>query len=305
VKPADAWRTLRGVIRGVRRGETFPPAGRVPALDAPGGTRRTERRDAPAPGERGTREMFRVEHAVHDVPLRGLANPLTVLQVSDVHLRDGAAWAERTARWVREAAEAHPPDLLVLTGDVITRGWDEAQVRAWMGALPRAPLGTFAVMGNWEHWGGAPPARWAPLCAEHGVTLLRDAHVPLRDGALTLIGTEDLLAGPADLDAAVVGVRPDAPALLLSHSPAAFPALRERLGHLPGTLTLAGHTHGGQVRLPGVGPLFLPRGSGAYPWGWYGEAPHYLFVHRGMGWSVAPVRWRAPPEVVTLRVVPA
>jgi predicted MPP superfamily phosphohydrolase len=240
---------------------------------------------------------------VHDVPLRGLTRPLTVLQVSDVHLRADAAWADRTARWVREAAEAHPPDLLVLTGDVITRGWDESQCRGWFDALPQAGLGRFAVMGNWEHWGGAPPARWAPLCADHGVTLLRDEHRVLGD--LTLVGTEDLLAGPADLDQALSGVDEGRPALVLSHSPAAFPELRARLARLPGSLTLAGHTHGGQVRLPLLGPLFLPKGSGAYPWGWYGDAPHFLFVHRGMGWSVAPVRWRAPPEVVTLRLVPA
>jgi predicted MPP superfamily phosphohydrolase len=296
VKPGDAWRYARGVARGVRRGDTFPAAGRVPALDAPGGSRRTLRKD-------GAAELEQVDLSEHDVPLAGLPRLQTVLHVSDVHLRADEEWPTRTLRWIRAAAEAHPPDLLVLTGDVITRGWDEARTRAWMEGLPRPPLGIFAVMGNWEHWGGAPPRRWGGLCADAGITLLRDEAVAM-DG-YTLVGTEDLLAGPADLDAATRQVDPSRPALVLSHSPAAFPGLVERLRALPGTLTLAGHTHGGQVRLPGLGPLFLPRGSGSYPWGWYGAAPHHLFVHRGMGWSVAPFRWGALPEIATIRLVPA
>jgi predicted MPP superfamily phosphohydrolase len=264
-------------------------------MDAPGGTaRRVHGAGA---------EMARVEHSVHALPMAGLTTRLTVLQVSDVHLRADATWAEHTSRAIAQAASDAPPDVLVLTGDVITRGWDEAMTRRWMDALPRPRLGTYAVMGNWEHWGGAPPARWEPLCADHGVRLLRDVNLPL--GPVTLVGTEDLLAGPAEPDRAFDGMPTERPALVLSHSPAIFPAMVTHLRRLPSSLTLSGHTHGGQVRLPFVGPFFLPRGSGAYPWGWYRDGAHHLFVHRGMGWSVAPVRWRALPEVATLHLLPA
>ena len=93
----------------------------------------------------------------------------------------------------------------------------------------------------------------------------------------------------------------DVPALLLTHSPGIFPMLARP----PVRVVLAGHTHGGQVRIPLLGPFFLPRGSGAYPWGWYEMEGVHLFVSRGIGWSVAPLRWRCPPEIARIRMVPA
>jgi predicted MPP superfamily phosphohydrolase len=70
-------------------------------------------------------------------------------------------------------------------------------------------------------------------------------------------------------------------------------------------VVLAGHTHGGQVVLPGLGSFFLPRGSGAYPRGWYTLGGSHLFVSRGLGWSVAPLRVRCPPEIALVRLEPA
>lgn len=282
------WRHVRGVSRGVRRGDTFPAAGRVPPRPAPGGSR----------GE-GARlpwrnELDAFEETEHVVPVRGLGAPLTVLHLTDVHLRGPGAWADAVCAAVaRQAA-----DLVVLTGDVVTRGWERPVVDRFLAALPRAPLGRYAVIGNWEVWGGLPHAAWAELLAGHGIPLLNDRSVDL--GPLTLVGTDDLLAGRPDLDAAFAEVAPDKPAVVLTHSPAIFP----RLVREPVRLVLAGHTHAGQVRLPGVGPFFLPRGSGPYPWAWYEEQGTHLFVSRGLGWSVAPLRWRCRPEIARLRLVP-
>ncbi|MEN9786975.1 MAG: hypothetical protein RLZZ299_2239 [Pseudomonadota bacterium] len=295
MSPLQALRTARNIARAVRRGEVFPPAGRVPARDAPGGSTRTLHRSAP--GSLGC-----VEHVHHRVGVPGLAAPLRILHVTDVHLRADVAWAERTAGWVRTAWEALPHDVLVLTGDVVTRGWSEEAVTTFLGGLPAARLGRFAVMGNWEHWGGAPPATWGPRCAAHGITLLRDAGCGL--GPVWAVGTEDALAGPADPARAFADADLARPVLVLTHSPGILPTLVPHAGLHPGAVVLAGHTHGGQVRLPGVGPFFLPRGSGAYPWGWYERDGVHLFVGRGLGWSIAPVRWRAPPELATIELLP-
>jgi hypothetical protein len=181
----------------------------------------------------------------------------------------------------------------------VTRGWTDAAVDRFLGAVPAAPLGRWAVMGNWEYWGGAPRGVWEPVLTRHGIELLHDRVVSVGD--IELMGTDDLLAGDPDLDAIFATVRRDRPAVLLTHSPGIFP----RLAKPPVNVVLAGHTHGGQVRIPFLGPFFLPRGSGAYPWGWYEMDGTWMFVSRGLGWSVAPVRWRALPEIARVRLVPA
>lgn len=282
-----ALRYVHRVSRGVRRGDTFPPSGRVPARDAPGGTTRTLHRH-------GRAELDTIEISEHVVPIVGLTRTIEILHLTDVHLRGRDEWVDRLASLV----SAQRPDLVALTGDVVTRGWTHEAVDHFLGALPDAPLGKWAVMGNWEYWGGAPQETWEPVLNKHGVTLLNNRVVRL-DG-MDLVGTDDLLAGSPDLDAVFAAVRKDVPALLLTHSPGIFPLLAKP----PVRLVLAGHTHGGQVRIPVVGPFFLPRGSGAYPWGWYQMEGVHLFVSRGLGWSVAPLRWRCPPEIARIRMVP-
>jgi predicted MPP superfamily phosphohydrolase len=286
VKLLRAFRYVRGVSRAVRRGDTFPPAGRVAARDAPGGTTRTLRNG-------GRRELDRIEITDHVIPIPGLTRSFQVLHVTDVHLRTLDDWTERVAA----AVALERPDLVAITGDVVTRGWTQEAVDHFLRALPAAPLGRYAVMGNWEYWGGAPVEVWEPLLAGHDIQLLNDRVVHL-DG-LTVAGTDDLLAGEPDLDAVFAAIE-GRPTLLLTHSPGIFP----RLAKAPVRVVLAGHTHGGQVRIPLLGPFFLPRGSGVYPWGWYEMDGVWMFVSRGLGWSVAPVRWRAPPEIARIRLVP-
>lgn len=280
------FRYVRGVSRAVRRGGTFPAAGRVPPRDAPGGSTATEVRRF------RLNERFDFQTTTHRMPVAGMAETVRILQLSDVHLRGPEPWVDA----VCDAIHALEPDLTVLTGDIVTRGFDEAVAARFLAAVPRGRLGTYAVIGNWEVWGGAPRAYWEPFLAGHGIPLLHDRSVDV--GPFTLVGTDDALSGDPDLDAAFREVDPGKPAVVLTHSPALFP----RLARAPVRLVLAGHTHGGQVRLPGVGPFFLPRGSGAYPWGWYEHDGVWLFVHRGLGWSVAPWRWRAPPEIAWIEV---
>lgn len=281
-------RHIRGVSRGVRRGEVFPPAGRVSPKGAPGGT---------TGGARGlplANELDRVEITEHVVPVAGLARDVTVLQLSDVHLRLRDAWVDRLA----DLVSAERPDLVALTGDIVTRGYSDEAVDHLLAAVPDAPLGRWAVMGNWEYWGGAPRQVWEGFLDRHRIQLLHDRSVDL--GPLQIVGTDDALAGDPDLAAAFASVDPARPALVLTHSPVLFPEIAR-----PGVaVVLAGHTHGGQVRIPLLGPFFLPRGSGPYPWGWYERDGAWMFVSRGVGWSVAPVRWRSPPEIARIRLVP-
>ena len=191
------------------------------------------------------------------------------------------------------------PDAIMLTGDIVTRGWSEAAAHQFLGALPEAPLGRYAVMGNWEHWGDATPEIWRPVLEQHDVRLLRDESLDL--GPFHLAGTEDLLAAEPDVAAALGGLPPDEPVVVLTHSPGLFPELAGR----PVDLVLAGHSHGGQLRLPRLGALFVPTATGPYVAGWYERDGTWLFVSRGVGWSIAPVRLWCPPEVAELHLLPA
>lgn len=288
MNPANAYRHLRGIARGFRRGTSFPAESRVPAAEAPGGTRVLSATRA-GPNQLGAWEV--VEHTC---PIPGLREPLTVLQLSDVHVRQADALLDSLCA-VMAPLRA---DLVVLTGDVVTRGWSRDAADRFLAAVPAAPLGRYAIIGNWEYWAQAAPPTWRYVLGRHDIPLLLDESVDL--GPLQLVGTDDALAGAPDLDRAFAGVDPRRPSVVLTHSPALFGRIAR-----PGVpLVLAGHTHGGQVVLPGLGSFFLPRGSGAYPWGWYRHDPSWLFVSRGLGWSVAPVRFGCAPELALLRLVP-
>jgi predicted MPP superfamily phosphohydrolase len=289
--PPD-WLTPRWLLRILTSGFILPgePAG---PFAAPGGT------DEPAfPGgriDRLRREVAWFPVTRHRCPIPGLREPVRVLHLSDVHLRGEGDWLEQLVRDV-SPLEA---DLVLLTGDVVARGWTERAVDRFLGALRAARLGSFACMGNWEHWGGAPPERWRGILARHGIELLVDEARTV--GPLHLVGTDDGLSGRPDRQRILGALHPTLPNVVMTHSPAYFPALIDARV----ALVLSGHNHGGQVRVGTRGPLWLPRGWGGYLAGWYHAGSTRLFVHRGVGWSVFPVRYRSPPELAVLELQPA
>lgn len=278
-------RFVRGVSRGLRLGQFLP--GAASPRSAPLGS---EERPIPLPSPPPGGLVLRR----HRLPLRGLDAPLRVLQLSDLHLRGPAPWLDGLLAHLG----GQRPDLLVLTGDMLTLGWQEAVLRRFLDGLPEAPLGRYAVMGNWEHWAGASPERYGAILGQHRIRLLRDEVVEA--GPLRLAGCEDLLAGAGDPVALRRRLVPGLPTLVLAHCPALLGALAG-----PGVdLVLSGHAHGGQVDLPGLGPLWVPRGTGPQVGGWYQQGPTLQYVSRGLGWSIAPLRWRCPSELVELELLP-
>ncbi|MEL6349510.1 MAG: metallophosphoesterase, partial [Myxococcota bacterium] len=142
------------------------------------------------------------------------------------------------------------------------------------------------------------PAPWAEILAPFGVQLLRESWVDL--GPIILAGTDDMWAGETDPEALLGTIPPDRAVLMLTHSPNLFPALVDPRVKL----VLAGHTHGGQMRLPAIGAFWTPRGTGPYIGGWYQEDHTHLFVSRGLGWSVAPLRLFCSPELALIHLTP-
>ncbi|RPJ06204.1 MAG: hypothetical protein EHM37_20290 [Deltaproteobacteria bacterium] len=156
-------------------------------------------------------------------------------------------------------------------------------------------------MGNHEHWCGEL-SYYRDLFERHGIRLLQNAHQVIQADRNTfaVAGIDDLRWGQPDLEAALRGLKPNLPVLLLSHRPEIFPEAAEH--RIP--LTLSGHYHGGQVKLslPG-GDLSLAHLRTPYPEGHYRINASHLYVSRGIGTTFTPVRLNAPPEVTLFKLI--
>lgn len=184
---------------------------------------------------------------------------------------------------------------------------------ASLGLLPSG-LPTYATLGNWEHWSGVDLNRLASTYAAAGARLLVSQSLRLDHAGRSLLvtGLDDATAGRPQIQAALAGVAPSRNHVLLAHSPVyrdqmtsyggraavgvEIPGLHLDLGRYAPEYMLSGPTHGGQVQLLGWAPL-RPPGSGDYMSGWYRGSRPYLYVSRGTGTSILPVRFGAPPEV--------
>ncbi|RDI94815.1 metallophosphoesterase [Meiothermus sp. QL-1] len=259
---------------------------------------------------------FSVTHYQRALP--GLQAPLRVAHLSDLHIgffiRAGSV-----RRWV-EAALAEGPDLVVITGD-ITDSADEDLVAAGLAELGRlrASLGVWAVLGNHDYrYSGyapkhpgrrvnrlnppkvplEPPVGLERRLADLGIGVLNNRGLWLRPD-LYLAGVEDLWHGEPDVERALSGWRGNSAALLLCHNPDYLYQVPSSVG-----LTLCGHTHGGQVVLPGYGPAFTSSLYGQqFAAGWV-EAPVPAFISRGLGMATLPVRVACPAELAVHRLVP-
>lgn len=230
---------------------------------------------------------------VHMAEWPAHAAPLRVALISDVHVQAPTMPPERLARIVAEV-NAHHPDLILLAGDFIgsaalsTRDYPDAEIAAPLGKLT-APLGTWAVLGNHDHWRDKGSIAKALQAA--GIHVLTNSAA--RVGVLTLVGADDSHthhADPAAVDRAARAL--PGPALLFTHSPDVIPQLSRHFG-----LVLAGHTHCGQIVLPFYGQLSSSSHYGdRYRCGLIREDGRSIFVTAGLGESVLPFRFRAPPD---------
>lgn len=289
----DAVQFAWGLSKGLKRGDFFPRAGRAAPQDAPGGTSEVRRRAGAI--ERATAEFGWFTESTHRVPVPGLTEPLRVLHLTDLHIRTRGPWLDQLCAALQATT---PPDIVALTGDVITRGYTEDALDQLLAALPPARLGRFAVLGNWEYWCGARPGAWHDRLGAFGVTVL--CNEAQAAGPLWVAGTDDALAGVPEIEG-LIQARGERPCLMLTHSPALF----DEIARPEVAVTLAGHSHAGQVRLPLLGAAWVPMGTGRYIGGWYQHRGAWLYVSRGIGWSIAPVRMWCPPELAIIALQPA
>jgi predicted MPP superfamily phosphohydrolase len=226
-------------------------------------------------------------------PLPGLSVPrLRVLQLTDLHITE-ALPSDYYARVEREIA-ASDPDLLVMTGDYLSASSRFPLLERWLAALPRARYGNYAVLGNHEYW--TDPARATDVLTRAGVVVLSGkctlVPVPGSSG-VRLCGT-DFPWGPSLTEEAVAAGAPgDSPLFVLAHASGNLRKVRQ----LGARVLFAGHTHGGQMRLPLVGSIIVPGGR-RYDLGHFVVDGVHLWVSAGVGADEPPLRIWCPPELV-------
>jgi predicted MPP superfamily phosphohydrolase len=248
---------------------------------------------------------------------------LRIAIIADLHACNPWMGLERIHDIV-DQTNALEPDLILMLGDY-TRADDAFLVSSavpsteWATALARldAPLGRYAVLGNHDWWEdmtaqklGHGPTETHRAFAAAGVRVLENDAIRLTKAGkpFWLAGLGDQIAlrprravgrsqwtGVDDLPGTMAKIEDDAPIVLMAHEPDIFPAVPDRV-----SLTLSGHTHGGQVRLFGYSPLVPSRYGNLYAYGHVIEDDRHLIVSGGLGCSIAPVRFGVPPEIVML-----
>lgn len=231
-----------------------------------------------------------------EVPAPGLPpelEGLRIAQVSDVHLYAGMhVAARRTMQLVSEAG----PDITLFTGDLCENQSQLSNLEVLITAC-RGRRATFVVMGNWEYRAGITAMRMARIAEAAGAELLFNQSRVVRVGYATLavVGLDDPGAGHADPDKALVEVPQDATTVWTFHAPGLADRLSPDRYPRP-TFIAAGHTHGGQIRLPPI-PALTPPGSGRFVAGWYRDTFAPLYVSRGIGTTGIRARFLCAPEV--------
>ena len=237
------------------------------------------------------------------IPVRNLAPALqtfTIVQLSDFHLYPFTK-LDLIRRSVQLANDLRP-GVIVLTGDFVWRNVEAIHDLAPALAQLNARHGVFAILGNHDLWTDVRVVKSALTAA--GLPILDNQGLTLQEGEgrFYLAGLDDGWSGHPDLDAALVGAPTDVPIVLLVHEPdlADRHALNGRIA-----LQLSGHSHGGQIRLPGKGAFALPELGTKYDMGLYRVRDMWLYTNRGIGCIIEPFRFNCAPEITCFTLVRA
>jgi uncharacterized protein len=259
----------------------------------------------------GTHARHEFEITQVTLPIRDLPDAFQnfrIVQMSDIHLEEytEAFFFERMIKQVNNL----DPDLVVITGDYVSRGprdlsvaWKAAGVGAEILSTLKAPQ-RFGILGNHDVNVGAEHVI-QPLEA-HGTPILVDSYTPIERGrdVLWLCGADDAGTRNPDLNFAIPE-NPRAPVLFMCHEPdyvddviphPRFPLI---------DVMLSGHSHGGQIRLPYIGPLILPPMGQKYVEGLFHFSHMQLYVNRGIGTVGLPFRLNCPAELTHITLVRA
>ncbi len=217
-----------------------------------------------------------------------------IIHLSDIH-HSPFTGLEHIERVIKVANRLRP-DMIMLTGDYVSHEREYiAPVAAALGHL-KSRFGTFACLGNHDHWTDAELV--THLFRGEGINMLvnEGVRVEARGSSFWLAGVDDYMVGKTDVVSALRGSFPDEMKLLLAHNPLIFrEAVRAGVD-----LTLSGHTHGGQIKIRDEEKRILPRRK--LKAGLHARKKSQVYITRGIGTVVVPMRYQCPPEISLLEL---
>ncbi len=227
----------------------------------------------------------------------GTATPETqnikILQLSDLHLHSITSALEQLAKKINQLK----PDLIAITGDAIDEAENLHLLDEYLSLLD-TKINKVAILGNWEYWGEVDLKKLREIYKKHGCMLLINESKQFRfkDKTLSVIGIDDFVGGYASYKLATDNFVKSDYNIVLNHCPKYSEQIVERCQKDNISFILSGHTHGGQIRLFNFVP-FLPQGSGKYIKGWYKELNPPMYVSKGIGTSILPIRFGSRAEI--------
>ena len=224
---------------------------------------------------------------------------LRIAIIADIHAGSPYINEDKIEEIVRKT-NALKADLILLPGDFVIDGvlggnHIPIEVIAKKLSPLKAPLGVFSVLGNHDHWENAGHIH--NVLEKNNLPVI-DQKVIKIDNEKYLIGLEDFIEGKGLFLRTISDLPKNKTAICMTHTPDMFPHLPPKCG-----LTIAGHTHGGQINIPFIGPLVVPSDYGTrYAEGVIEEDDKILFVATGIGTSIIPARFNVPPEISLLHL---
>lgn len=223
---------------------------------------------------------------------------ITIIQISDLHFDKLRYFHKSIAKKINSIK----PDLIFITGDSVDKTQKIASLDEFL-QLIHYSIKKYAITGNWEYWGKVDLTKLKKTYSKNNCELLinQNRTISIKNRKISIIGIDDFTGGNADFEKAIENLKQTKTNIVLSHCPEYRDKIIEQKGNTSIDLILSGHTHGGQITLLGIVP-FKPQGSGKYLKGWYREYEPKMYVSKGIGTSILPIRFGARAEVVEIQI---
>lgn len=233
-------------------------------------------------------EPTQLELTSHEVTIGNSGKSIVLAHLTDLHT-SGLGTVEQK---MIDAITKVKPDIIIITGDVATpngtaRGYEDVLSKL------KAPLGVYFVQGNWEYW--EPIKELKSIFQKTGIVDLTNKSHQIKDD-LWIVGLDDEYVG-SPRTSTYKSIPEKQKIISMFHSPALFKAVKDKTD-----LAFAGHSHGGQIRIPFIGPIWTPTGTDKYVAGWFEEEKAKMYVSRGIGNSILPIRFNCRPEIAFIKV---
>ena len=225
-------------------------------------------------------------------------NKIKIIQITDLHLDQLRSFHKSIAKKINTIQ----PDLICITGDSVDHTEQIEPLNQFL-KLIEPSIQKYAIAGNAEYQGHVNLTALKSVYSKNNCELLINEHrtISIKGRDLSIIGIDDLIAGNPDFEKAVAHLKETETNIILSHCPEYRDLIAKQSGNLNIDIVLSGHTHGGQITFLGIAP-FKPKGSGNYLKGWYKESEPKMYVSKGIGTSMFPIRLGARAEMVEIEL---